>query len=225
MKEWMVKDKTIRLYGADNVGSPVIYLNTDENEGEDVWRLCQEIGCSAFSLVTISGLVWERDMILWETKPIFTKDSGYSGGADEYLEQLCGLIKESVEENLSEKPIYSAIAGYSLGGLFAVYASYKTNMFSRIASASGSFWFPDFLEYTKENSFITKPEKVYFSLGEKESKTKNPVLSKVQENTEALYENYLSLGIETTFVLQEGGHFTQPNERMAKGIQWILLDK
>lgn len=221
-REWKVEDKTICLYGVENGGSPLVYLNTDENEGKEVWRICKELECPLFTLVTISGLVWQRDMAPWATPPLSARDAGCSGGADAYLHQLCGPIRESVETALAENPIYSAIAGYSLGGLFALYTAYKTALFTRIASASGSFWFPDFVEFTEMQPFMKQPEKVYFSLGEKEYKTKNTLLASVQTNTQALYEKYKAQGIQTSFVLQEGGHFTQPNKRMAKGIQWIL---
>ena len=42
---------------------------------------------------------------------------------------------------------YHAIAGDSMAGLFAVYALYRTQVFSRVASASGSLWYPGLLEY------------------------------------------------------------------------------
>lgn len=114
------------------------------------------------------------------------------------------------------------LAGYSLAGLFAVYAMYRSDLFSRIASASGSLWYPGFVDYVKSHGMKRRPERLYLSLGDKEARTRNPYMKKVQENTELLYGWYRQQGIETTFELNSGNHFVNDTERMAKGIAWIL---
>ena len=95
-------------------------------------------------------------------------------------------------------------------------------MFSKIASASGSFWFPNFVEFVKENNISINVDKIYFSLGNKESKVRNQVLSKVEENTIELEKIYHSKRIQTIYEENEGNHFTDATLRMAKGIKWII---
>ncbi len=56
-----------------------------------------------------------------------------------------------------------------MAGLFAVYSLYRTDLFCAAVSASGSMWFPDFMEFIDNNNFIKIPEKVYFSLGDKKA--------------------------------------------------------
>jgi hypothetical protein len=97
-----------------------------------------------------------------------------------------------------------------------------TDVFSRAASASGSFWFPGFIDFSASHEFVKKPEKLYLSLGEQEARTRNPVMATVQENTEKLAELYRGRGIDTTFELNPGNHFKDPALRMAKGIRSIL---
>ena len=63
---------------------------------------------------------------------------------------------------------------------------------------------------------------MYFSLGNKENKTKNPILRTVQENTEEISAYYQSKEIDTVFQLNLGNHFVQSVERTAAGIAWIL---
>ena len=123
---------------------------------------------------------------------------------------------------MGTKPSYVALAGYSLAGLFAIYAAYKTDIFSRIISASGSLWFPGFEDYAKSHEFVKKPDFVYLSLGDTESKAKNKVLATVQDKTESLFELYKSKNIPVIFELNKGNHFTEPALRTAKGIKWIL---
>lgn len=63
---------------------------------------------------------------------------------------------------------------------------------------------------------------MYFSIGDKESSTANPILNVVQHNTEELESFYRTKGIHTTFVLNRGNHDQARNKRTASGIAWIL---
>ena len=67
-----------------------------------------------------------------------------------------------------------ALAGYSLAGLFALYAAHKAKAFSRFVAASPSAWFPRFVDFAKTTPFATKPQHIYLSLGDAEAKTKIP---------------------------------------------------
>ena len=69
---------------------------------------------------------------------------------------------------------------------------------------------------------LNKPEKIYFSLGNKESKTKNEILSKVEDNTNYLSEFYKNQGIKTIYEENEGNHFQDVYLRLVKAIKWIL---
>ena len=106
--------------------------------------------------------------------------------------------------------------------LFAVYATYKTDVFDRVASMSGSLWFSNFIEYCKGNEYKRLPDKIYFSLGDKEANTRNPVLKTVQDKTIELSEYFKILGTEVIFELNPGNHFTDTIFRSAKGIKAIL---
>ena len=66
------------------------------------------------------------------------------------------------------------------------------------------------------------PDKIYFSLGDKESKVRNQILAKVEDNTIELERIYKEKGINTIYEVNSGNHFTDGSMRMAKGIKWIL---
>ena len=82
--------------------------------------------------------------------------------------------------------------------------------------------FPGFKEYIFSHEPKRRPDCIYFSLGDKEAKTRNPVLKTVQENTEEIQDFYQSKGIDTVFQLNPGNHFVQGIERTVAGIQWLL---
>ena len=126
------------------------------------------------------------------------------------------------EKELPGPPAWRGIAGYSLAGLFALYAICQTDVFSRVGCMSGSLWFPGFKEYVFSHEPKRWADCIYFSLGDREAKTRNPDLKTVQENTEAIHAHFLAQGIDTVFQLNPGNHFVQGIERTVAGIRWLL---
>ena len=186
-----------------------------------MFEKCLEIGCANFTLAAIGGLNWNSDLSPWETPKI--RNNRYSfGGADEYISQLTGKIMPEILSKLPCTPEFTAVAGYSLAGLFALYAAYKTDVFSRIASVSGSLWFPGFTEFAQSHDFVKNPDCIYLSLGDAEAKTRDKNLAAVQKNTELIAGLYKSRGIETIFELNCGNHYTDTIGRTAKGIKKII---
>ena len=223
-----IENKNIDIfYNNTNITKlPVVILNTYGNEGQDVFDKCSYLKCKEFILVAISNLDWNNDMTPWFAPKLNEKDVDYLGKADDYIKLLINKIvpqiEKYVENNLKIKIEYFAIAGYSLGGLFAIYSAYKTDIFTKIASASGSFWFPKFIDFVKTTNISSNVRKIYFSLGNKESKARNQVLATVEINTIELEKIYNNKGIETIYEVNEGNHFKDATLRMAKGIKWIL---
>ena len=223
-----INDKNVEIFSNNSNFKelPVMILNTYGNEGKDVWDKCTYLKCKEFILVAISNLDWNNDITPWFAPKLNKNDVDCLGKADDYIKLLINKIIPQVEEyidnKLKIKAEYYAIAGYSLGGLFAVYSAYKTDIFTKIASASGSFWFPKFVDFAEANNISSKVNKIYFSLGNKESKVKNQTLATVQENTIKLEKIYSSKGIQTIYEENEGNHFKDATLRMAKGIKWIL---
>lgn len=221
-EKFNIKDKEITLYKSPDINSPLIVFNTFEGDGEDVYQALQNMGCTSLNLLVVGNIDWNHDMSPWYMPSIYSKEKSFSGGADGYLKLLIDEILPKAKELIEGEPEFTGIAGYSLAGLFAVYAMYKTNAFDRVACMSGSLWFSDFIEYCKRNEYKRLPDKIYFSLGDKEANTRNPVLKTVQDKTIELSEYFKSLGTEVIFELNPGNHFTDVNFRSAKGIKAIL---
>ena len=217
-----VEDKHVFLYGEEGEKAPLIVINTFQGDGREVYSALRSISDARVTLAVISDINWNDEMSPWECPPLYKNDEPCTGGADEYLSKLTGSIIPAIKNETGSEPEYTAIAGYSLAGLFAIYGLYRTDMFSRAVSASGSMWFPEFKTFTESNSFMRKPDKVYFSLGAKEARTKNALLSTVEERTGEIYEGFKELGVDTVFEMNPGNHFKDADMRLAKGIAWIL---
>lgn len=222
MTTFKVGQKTVDVFQSENPNRPVIYLNTYGREGEAVFRQISAFGDLDFTLVAISGLNWEHDMAPWDIPPISSKDTPCTDGADAYLELLLNEILPQAEKTVFGTPLWRGIAGYSLAGLFALYSIYRTDVFSRVASVSGSLWFPEFPAFVCSHTPKQTPDCIYFSLGDKEHKTRNPFLQTVRQNTEEMEDFYKQQGIATTFQLNPGNHFQDAALRTAAGIRWIL---
>lgn len=222
MYTFLIQGKMISIFPSLEANAPIIYLNTFSDEGWKVYETAQAAGCPPFTLVAISDLDWNHDMAPWDSPPAFKNAEPCTGGADDYLRLLTEEIIPMAEREYPGKLSWRGIAGYSLAGLFALYAIYQTDVFSRVGCMSGSLWFPGFKEYIFSHEPKRRPDCIYFSLGDKEAKTRNPILKTVQENTEKIQTFYQGKGIDTVFQLNPGNHFVRGIERTVVGIQWLL---
>lgn len=215
MLHFKIGSKTASIFPSLKTTAPIIYLNTFSDEGQKVYEASQAAGCPPFTLVAISDLDWNHDMVPWDSPPAFKNAEPCTGGADDYLRLLIDEIIPTAEKEIDGVPRWRGVAGYSLAGLFSLYAIYRTDLFSRVGSMSGSLWFPGMKEYILSHEPKRRPNHIYFSLGDKESKTRNPILRNVRQNTEEIQASYQGKGIDTVFQLNPGNHYDHAAERTA----------
>lgn len=146
---------------------------------------------------------WDKSLSPW-------KSDGFSGEGKVTLDALIASIHTT----------HNYIVGYSLAGMFSLWAYIETGLFEGCASCSGSLWFEGFEDYFKTK---TIPEgKVYLSLGGKEAKTKHPLMMHVETITKNIHQSLKSKGMITQLNMQPGGHFTKVDERIYEGIAWLM---
>lgn len=222
MKQIIRSGRTITLFGDSTTPRPLVWLHTFGDEGGAVWDACRSLHTPDFTLAAICIDDWNDALSPWAAPGLRRTDPDFAGNADACLQVLTDGILPEITAALPAPPLYHAIAGYSMAGLFAVYALYRTDRFRRAACASGSLWYPGFLEFACTHEMPGRPEAVYFSLGDRESHTRHPVMRTVQECTQALYAHFQLIGIPATFVQNPGNHFQEPALRTARGIDWML---
>ena len=151
---------------------------------------------------------------------------GTEGFAGQGLKTLRWLTEECVphiDRTFGVKDREHWLMGYSLAGLFALWAAYESDVFSGIVCCSGSLWFPDWDHYVR-NHVIQSKCSVYLSLGGKEEKTKKKVMAAVGDRTRA-QEGLLQEDSMVESVVLEwnaGGHFADAGKRLAKGVKWMF---
>ena len=185
-------------------------LSVIENEAKAI----QAEAGDDFRLVALKVDDWNRDLSPWKAPAVFGNED-FGDGAEETL------AKVLAETGDPEKTYY--IGGYSLAGLFALWAVYRTDRFRGAAAASPSVWFPGFVKYMGENT--VRAEEVYLSLGDREEKTRNQVMSTVGECIRAGHETLREQGVTCTLEWNQGNHFKDPDLRTAKAFAWLLNTK
>ena len=222
METFTAEGRKATLYTSESADRPLIVLNNYSGDGASVVKAMAELNAPDCNLLVVGDLKWDHDMTPWYCPPISENDTPCSGGADEYLELLLTRIIPRARMMLQGEPRFTGIAGYSLAGLFALYSMYQCDTFERVASMSGSLWFPGFKEYVLAHDLKKRPAKLYLSLGDREAKTRNPYLKTVQDNTERIVSHYEQTGLNVTWELNPGNHFKEAALRSAKGIKAIL---
>lgn len=179
---------------------------------------------------------WNGELSPWEAPAVFGKEDFAGRGREtlQWLVQDCiSHFQSECPDNAKELKLF--IGGYSLAGLFALWAFHETSLFHGAASCSGSLWFPGFTGYIKEKNVLEanvlealkthEKERtfLYFSLGVQEAKSKNPVLSTIRDCTEEVYAYYNGReDIRAVLEWNPGGHFTDPEGRLKKGFSSLL---
>lgn len=178
-----------------------------------------------FCLIGISVESWNRDLSVWEAEPVFGKEA-FGGQAEAFLERIETIFLPEIFLKYGQDGITADLpilfGGYSLAGLFALWAGYQSGYFCGVAAVSPSVWFPGWMDYAKTH--IPHVQKVYFSLGDREEKTRNRTMAVVGENIRAMQDILQPILSKQNCILEwnKGNHFQNTTERTARGFAWLL---
>ena len=154
-------------------GVPVVYLLGDVADNSPV-QIREGV-----SLVSVGVDLWEENFSPWCAPRVFAKGPNFGDGAQKTLDTLINQVIPWAESELTEPPAYRVLVGYSLAGLFSLWAGvtqagapqqvardYQPDdvpsqpgaphvavpipTFQRIGAVSGSFWFPGLLDYVDQ---------------------------------------------------------------------------
>ncbi|MBQ2163930.1 MAG: esterase [Muribaculaceae bacterium] len=174
-----------------------------------------------FCLVGIKIDEWQEELSPWQASPVFGKQ-GFGTGAKLTLDFIESVLLPELKNNRIYNPagMKCLLGGYSLAGLFALWAGYNTTVFDGVAAVSPSVWFPRWVDYATINTIGTP--QVYLSLGDKEERTKNQVMAQVGKALRLTYSALNNQGVKTILEWNPGNHFYQPDVRIARGFAWLI---
>ena len=228
------------IYG-DKEADTILLQMVDEHELDGIDREIASIRELSpdkdFCLLALKVNQWNHDLSPWTAQAVFGKE-GFAGKADEtlhfllkeilpilpgILEQEDGSQKDKPkedkpqEDNPGKKLI---IGGYSLAGLFSLWAAYQTDCFDGVAAASPSIWYPHFIDYMRSNTIHART--VYLSLGDREERTRNAVMATVGNAVRSAEEILKNAGVDCTLEWNQGNHFKDADLRTARAFAWVL---
>ena len=211
----------------DTLVVQLVSLHQQEDLQREVELLFSALGqLSAFHsplsplFVAVPIADWELELMPW-AEPAVSSRPEVGSGAGETLLFLTEELLPALSSLLSSAaPV--VLGGYSLAGLFALWAACQTDRFAAVAAGSPSLWAGDWPAYAAHNPMMAK--QVYLSLGDREERSRNKTFARVGDRIRDEHQRLQQqLGMEnTTLVWEQGGHFADPAARMARAFLWCL---
>lgn len=221
-KKAVMNDGKQLLLTSMNPSWPLVVMISAVGIDDVLMEACAKEGCPPFNLLSIGNLRWDEELSPWPSEPVVMKNDHFTGEADSLVSLIGQTILPWAFEQLEAEPETLVMAGYSMGGLFSLYAPYRMDGISKVVCASGSLWYPGWINYALDHSMKQKPEAICFSLGRKEIQTRNPYLQTTGKVMEELVRHYSSEGIDCRFLWNPGDHFVDVPERLARDLKWVL---
>ena len=216
-----IQNKICHIYG--DTGAEYLLLQmADEHDLAGMEREVEAIRrqtAQPFLLAAVQVENWNDDLSPWPAPPVWGKQ-GFGGKAVNtlaWLEQAVPIIRQhySIKEDCK-----IVLGGYSLAGLFALWAATQTSTLYGVAAASPSVWFPNWPEY--ETAHPIQAQCVYLSLGDREEYTRNQTMAAVGDNIRALHIALTRRNTASTLEWNAGGHFKDADLRTAKAFAWVM---
>ncbi len=214
-------NRLCRIYGGANAEYLLLQMTGEhEQQSTDSEVAAIEQSSRKFLFAAIPVESWNDALSPWKSPAVWGKQS-FGGNAADTLrfltEQVIPVLKQQFDLPENVKII---LGGYSLAGLFALWASTRTDLFYGVAAASPSVWFPGWMEFEQQHPI--QAQHIYLSLGDKEEHTKSTVMAVVGDNIRTLHSRLIERGADCTLEWNSGGHFKEADMRTAKAFQWAM---
>jgi predicted alpha/beta superfamily hydrolase len=217
----IIGSKICRLFGVEGPRCVLVQLSARHETGslEEEAAQLSAIADVPFLLVTIELEDWTVDLMPWADGNI-SRDPEAGRHGQKTLQYILQELLPELQRRYGPMPVI--LGGYSLGGLFALWASCQTDTFAAVAAASPSVWIHGWLPYAKKH--VPMAGSIYLSLGDREEHVKNQAIARVGDNLRNYYELIRQqLGADRcTLVWEQGGHFNDNPARLARAFAWCL---
>ncbi len=160
----------------------------------------------------------------WPAPALLEGAPAFGGLGDQYLEFLAKDLKPHIDASYRTlpEPAYTSIIGVSLSGLISLYAIYRQDCFGRVASISGSFWYPGFISFMQKHAPCSSAVRVLLLSGRIEGIDDPPPLRhavKCQQQAHSVLKKQISHN-DVPIIWDDGGHMDYLNQRFEKALQW-----
>ena len=217
----LIGNRPCRIY-AEAHAKYLLLQMTGEHElqsmNHEVAMIAQSGRHFLFAAIPVKS--WNDALSPWEAPAVWDKES-FGGKAGDTLRFLTEQVIPTLEQQFPlPENVKIILGGYSLAGLFALWASTQTDLFYGVAAASPSVWFPGWMEFEQRHPI--QAQRIYLSLGDREERTRNATLAVVGDNIRTLHSQLIARGADCTLEWNSGGHFKDADLRTARAFRWAM---
>ena len=193
-----------------------------ERKGDGLARevlLIEKAACRGFAMAAFDTGDWARALMPWRDTAV-SRDGQVGLHARDTLLFVEHDLLPWLRSRYGNLPC--VIGGYSLGGLFALWAASESAAFDGVAAASPSLWIDGWADYAEGHP--VKARHVYMSLGDREEHCRNQRMKRIGDCVRLEHELLgKQLGnSSTTLEWNHGGHFGEEAERTARAFEWCI---
>ena len=164
------------------------------------------------------------DYTPWATSALRDGAPDFGGQANAYHSDLFGGLLDKLQSLYRLDETRLAYGGYSLGGLAAVYSLFRFDKVSCIFSICGSFWYPDFVTYCKEENVKNLDCLLYLQNGQTEGVNHSNRLAQAPVYAEQIHTGLQKCYPNGQFVFDPYGHHEQVAERFLAFSSWLAQE-
>ena len=161
------------------------------------------------------------DYTPWKAAALRDGAQDFGGQANAYHGHLFGSLLEKLQVLYRLDKNRLAYGGYSLGGLVAVYSLFSFDKFSCIFSICGSFWFPDFTTYCRDEKVKNLDCLLYLQNGQTEGANHTNRLAQAPVYAAQIHTSLQKRYPNGQFVFDPYGHHEQVAERFLVFSSWL----
>ena len=115
-RKTIISGLSIHTQMSSVAGAPIVYLLGDVADNSPI-QVPEGV-----SLVNVGVDLWEENFSPWCAPRVFAKGPNFGDGAQKTLDTLINQVIPWTESELTEPPAYRVLVGYSLAGLFSLWA-------------------------------------------------------------------------------------------------------
>ena len=201
--------------GAGGGAAPVIYVVDSPEHPFDIGGVAAGIACT---IVTVPVSDWNDNLTPWPAPGLYRGEPDFGGNAARTLAELCDRVIPAIEREAGLRPRKRAICGYSLGGLFALYAFAHRACFDACACLSGSVWYEGWVEHLRALELDGTDRFAFLSVGTEEKRAALATLRRVQDNMGQCADILRGRGCTVEYAIGPGNHMSFIPERFAAGL-------
>lgn len=189
----------------------------DTVDGE--WAMIREAVGVPLAMAAFRVDDWEAELAPWPDAALSRRPEVGAGAA-----ATLRLVTDDLLPRLRNEwgPLPVILGGYSLAGLFSLWAATVAGEFEGVAAVSPSVWIDGWQDYIGCHPVLSR--QVYLSLGDREEHVRHKAFGRVGDNirfTAAVLTRQLGAD-RCVLEWNEGNHFADAPGRTVRGFAWSV---